>query len=267
MMRTKLHRVRICGAALAMAALPALSQHDPADPGQSLAEGQNVSTQALEAMERMRGFLNGLDRFEVTMQASRDELLPYGYKLQNNESARMLVQRPNRFRIDVDGDLKHRSYYYDGAALTMVAQDEGVYARTDAPDTIARVVNGLLNAGVELPMIDVLAHGFQGTLLEGVRYGLVVDETSLGGTTTEHLAFRQPDIDWQIWIAEEGQPRKLVITTRYEVGNPQYQATMQWNVRPRIHADTFAYTPAEGMREISFYSPPAVEEAATGGNP
>lgn len=261
-------RMRMGLAAMAMVAASAIAQQQGAGSASTDAmAGQAVTDEARAAMRRMTTFLNGLERFEVTMQGSRDEVLPFGYKLQNNETARMVVQRPNRFRVDVDGDIKHRSYYYDGATLTMVAPDEGVYARTQAPDTIRSVVSGLLNAGVDLPLIDVLRQGNEGTLLEGVRHGLRVGETPLDGTMTEHLAFRQPTIDWQMWIASDGQPRKLLITTRYEVGDPQYQATMRWNLAPKIDATTFAYVPADGMQEIRFLDEAPVPAAAMGGAP
>lgn len=256
-------------AALALVSVPAVAQQ-PAPAGQDTSAepaGQVVTDEARAVLDRMSRYLNGLERFEITMQGSRDEVLPFGYKLQNNETARMIVQRPNRLRIDVDGDIKHRSYYYDGSTLTMVAPDEGVYARTQAPDTIQGVLNGLLNAGVELPMMDVLRQGFEGTLLDGVRYGLVVGETPLAGTVTDHLAFRQPTIDWQMWIARNGQPRKILITTRYEVGDPQYQATMHWNLKPKVDAKTFAYTPSKDMREIKFHTDPPAEDGIAGATP
>lgn len=268
MKRTKGCWIHAGWLALALAAPPAVAQ-EPEAGGTETADfpASQVTPEARASLDRMRDYLNGLERFEINVHASRDEVLSFGYKLQNNETARMVVQRPNRFRIDVDGDMRHRSYYYDGSTLTMVAPDEGVYARTQAPDTIAGVVNGLLNAGVELPLIDVLSHGFEGTLLEGVRYGLVVGEVALDGTDTEQLAFRQPTIDWQLWIAGNGEPRKILITTRYEVGDPQYQATMRWNLKPRVDASTFVYTPSEGMQEIRFYDPTPPAGGAEGGAP
>lgn len=269
MSRARWHWMHAGCAALALVTVPAAAQ-EPASPDQDTADtpsGQVVTVEARAVLDRMASYLNGLERFEITMQGSRDEVLPFGYKLQNNETARMVVQRPNRFRIDVDGDIKHRSYYYDGSTLTMVAPDEGVYARTQAPDTIGGVINGLLNAGVEMPMVDVLRQGFEGTLLDGVRYGLVVGETPLDGADTDHLAFRQPTIDWQMWVAKDGQPRKLLITTRYEVGDPQYQATMRWNLKPRIDAKTFSYTPSKDMQEVKFYTAPAAEGGTAGGTP
>jgi hypothetical protein len=42
----------------------------------------------------------------------------------------------------------------------------------------------------------------------------------------DHLAFRQLDTDWQLWVEKGSRPlpRKIVITTRYEVGDPQFSA-------------------------------------------
>ena len=70
----------------------------------------------------------------------------------------------------------------------------------------------------------------------------------------DHLAFRQPDIDWQLWV-EKGQralPRKIVITTRYEVGDPQYTAVLRWNPAPKFDAGTFTLVPPAGATKIPY---------------
>lgn len=101
--------------------------------------------------------------------------------------------------------------------------------RTQAPDTINNILNGPLNAGVELPSIDVLRQDFEGRLLEGVRYELMVGESVLGrhGYRSSRLPTTN-DIDWQMWIARNGQPRNILITTRYDLGDPQHQIIMNW---------------------------------------
>ena len=240
--------------AAAMLVAQPLAAQEPAatDSQPAVEEGHAITQEARAVLDRMTAFLQGLDEFAIDAQISRDEVLPFGYKLQNNEWSRMIVRRPNRMRVDVDGDIKHRSYYYDGSRLTMLAPDEGVYAQTEAPDSIGALVNGLLNAGVELPLIDVLRQGFEGKLLDGVRYGLKVGESRIDGVVTDHLAFRQPSIDWQLWVARNGQPKKILITTRYEVGDPQYQAVLDWNLRPKISASTFTFSAPRDAREIPF---------------
>src|SRR5262245_59591541 len=108
-------------------AAPALAQSSPEEI--ALAHPHAIVTpDARAVLDGRKGGLNSQEQFTVEAQASRDEMLAYGYKLQNNEWARMTVQRPNRLRVDVDGDIKKRSYFYDGTTLTMYAPDEQVYS-------------------------------------------------------------------------------------------------------------------------------------------
>ena len=117
----------------------------------------------------------------------------------------------------------------------MFAPDLNVYATTAAPGTLGELVRALLDAGVEMPLIDMLYQGNAGNLTEDVRVGIVVGDSEVDGVATDHLAFRQPDVDWQLWVEKGAQalPRKLLITTRYEVGDPQYQAILHWDLKPK----------------------------------
>ncbi|GAB1596084.1 DUF2092 domain-containing protein [Lysobacter claricitrinus] len=265
-----LRTTSLAAAFATLAMLPQLGaaapQDDTATPASTPPPG-TISPEARAALDRMKAYLSRLQSFQVDADISRDEVLPYGYKLQHNERTRMIVQRPNRFRIDVDGDLRHRQYYYDGSTLTTVAPDADVYAKFNAPDTVGGVVTKLLDMGAEMPLVDVLRQGFGGTLLDGVRVGLVAGDSPVEGVMTQQVLFRQSAVDWQIWITREGQPRKMVITTRYEVGDPQYQAVLHWDTTPSVSASTFKFSPSKDMHEIPFNTTPAVATTAAGGTP
>jgi hypothetical protein len=205
-----------------------------------------------------------LDRYSLSAQITRDEVLPFGYKLQNNESARMWVERPNHLRMEVDGDIKHRTYVYDGKQLSVLVPDLNLYSTTAAPPTLGELVQKLLDVGVEMPLIDMLYQSYGGNLTEDVRVGLVVGDSEVDGVATDHLAFRQPDVDWQLWVEKGANalPRKLLITTRYEVGDPQYQAVMRWDLKPRIDAKAFTFVPPSGATKV----PNHTELVAQGGD-
>ena len=270
-------RMAASGILLAVAGVaPAWAQDAPAPaqdaPKEAAEADQNVeldtsgviTPQAQAVLDRMTATLNSLQRYAITAHITRDEVLPFGYKLQNNESARMWVERPNRLRVEVDGDIKNRAYIYDGSQLTMFAPDLNVYAATAAPSTLGELVSVLLDAGVEMPLIDMLYHGVAGSLTEDVRVGLVVGDSDVDGVATDHLAFRQPDVDWQLWVEKGNQalPRKLLITTRYEVGDPQYQAILHWDLKPRMNAKSFAFVPPYDATKIPFHT----ELVADGGD-
>lgn len=238
---------------LACAVLLAASASAAAE-GPDASRAMGVSAEARAVLDGMTKYLQGLQRFSIDAQESRDEVLSFGYKLQNQQHAVLLVQRPDRLRVDVDGELKVRSYVYDGDVLTVFAPRAEVYAQFDAPDTIAGTVDELLARGVEMPLLDVLVQGFRGTLADGARAGILVGETKLDGVVVQHLAFRQATIDWQLWVeqGERALPRKLAITTRYAVGDPQFTAVLDWNTRPEIAAGTFDFVPPPGARRINF---------------
>jgi hypothetical protein len=222
-----------------------------------------ISAEAKAVVDRMTAYLGTLQSFSIDSEGSRDELTAGGYKLQHNEQARLVVQRPNRMRAEVSGDLRNRVFVYDGAKMVIYSPDDAVYARFDAPDTLAKLVDQVLETGIDLPLIDVLRQAAAGTLTEQVTHGLRVGDASIDGVPCDHLAFRQPGADWQLWVAKGAQPlpRKVVITTR-DAGDPQFMATMDWNLKPKLDPATFVFTAPKGAKEIPFQKPAAVANAA-----
>jgi hypothetical protein len=248
---------------LTLASSLAAAEADTAvQPG--AADAQVVSPQAQAVLDRMTASLRALQTFSITSDSTRDEVVAYGYKLQNNEHSTLVVQRPNKLRAEIAGDIRNRTIVYDGAKLAMYSPDDAAYVRVAAPDTLAKMIGDLLDAGVEMPLIDVLYQAADGTLTEAVHSGILVGESTIAGVQCDHLAFRQSNIDWQIWVEQGAKalPRKLLITTRYEVGDPQFEATLSWNLQPKIDKSTFAFTPPKGANELPFNEPAAREAGA-----
>ncbi|WP_185742078.1 DUF2092 domain-containing protein [Pseudoxanthomonas sp. 3HH-4] len=252
---------------MALAAPQAKAQAEPQQetPAVEIGDvGGVVTADAQAVLDRMTATLRRMGRYSVTAAISRDEVLPYGYKLQNNETARMWVDAPQRLRLEVQGDIKNRAYIYDGSTLTTYVPDLNVYAISPAPGKIGDLVSALLDAGVEMPLIDLLYQGVVGDLTQSVKVGLIVGDSEVDGTPTDHLAFRQADVDWQLWVEKGANalPRKLLITTRYEVGDPQYVAVLHWDLKPKIAAGTFAFRIPEGAVEIPMQTTLAMKEGA-----
>jgi hypothetical protein len=222
---------------------------------------QVVSPEAQVVLDRMTAYLKGLQNFSIDSDATRDEVVSYGYKLQHNEHSTLTVQRPGKMRAEVAGDIRDRTFVYDGSKLVIYSPDDQVYTSTPATGSLKDLIGGLLDAGVELPLIDVLYQASNGSLTEAVRGGILVGDATIDGVPCDHLAFRQSNADWQLWV-EKGDrpvPRKVVITTRFEVGDPQYSAVMSWNLQPKIDATTFTFTPPKGVELIPFADAAAVQ--------
>ena len=253
--------VLVPGALLALSATAAVSAQEATATGTAAAVSTPrtdgyISPEAQAVLDRMQASFKSIKRFQLTADITRDELLAFGYKLQNNESAKMWVDSPKHFRLEVNGDIKNRIYVYDGSQLTMSAPDLNVYATTPAPGTLGELVHSLLDAGVEMPLIDMLYEGNAGSLTDDVRVGVLAGDSMVDGVETDHLAFRQPEVDWQLWVekGDRALPRKLLITTRYAVGDPQYQAILHWDLAPKMDDKSFVFVPPSGATKIPYHT-------------
>jgi hypothetical protein len=258
-------RAALLSAILLALAAP-LGAAETADTNASAADAQGpvISPDAQGVVDRMTAYLRTLKSYSIDSHSTRDEVVKFGYKVQHNEHSTVTVQLPNKLRAEVSGDLRDRTVVYDGTKIVVYSPDSDVYARTSAPDSVGKLINNLLDAGVEMPMVDVLYQTGEGTLTEEVRGGVLVGDSEIDGSECDHLAFRQPTIDWQLWVEKGAKPvpRKLVITTRYAVGDPQYQSTLRWNLNPKIDASTFTFTPPKDAKEIPFSNPAVINGAA-----
>ena len=236
--------------ALLLALPMAASAQQDNTSGRSVS-AQVVTPRAQAVLDRMTNYLRSLQTFSISADATRDEVLSEGYKLQHSEHSMLTVQRPNKLRAEISGDLRNRSIVYDGAKLTLYSPDDAAYVRVGATETLAELIGFLLDAGVEMPMIDVLYQGAAGSLTDAVHGGAVAGSVEIDGVMCDHLVFRQSNVDWQIWVqqGEQALPRKIVITTRYEVGDPQFQVNMKWNTQAKTTASTFAFNAPAGAIE------------------
>jgi hypothetical protein len=77
----------------------------------------------------------------------------------------------------------------------------------------------------------------------------------INGVECQHLAFRNGDVDWQIWIrtGDRPLPCRYVITSKTLAGGPQYTVTFtDWAVNSAAASSSFAYNPPSGTNEVQF---------------
>ena len=72
----------------------------------------------------------------------------------------------------------------------------------------------------------------------------------------DHYAFRQGNLDWQIWITTGSKPlpRKLVITNRADEARPQSVSLIDWNLKPTFKDSVFRFTPPKGATAVELHA-------------
>jgi hypothetical protein len=214
-----------------------------------------VNDQALAALTRMANFLKTLKTFSITAESSRDEIVDKNMKIQKNATSTVNIQLPDRLQARVQGDDHDLQFVYDGQTMSLFTPNQKYYATGPAPDTVSKTLDDIrVRRGIVLPLADIVQMATGENLLQDITEAGYIGTSRIDGTDCDHIAVRQPEVDWQVWI-ERGQtplPRRLVITSKKQPTQPQYTSTLVWNLSPHFDANLFKFTPPSDAVRIKF---------------
>ena len=236
----------------------AAAAHKPA----AAAATPNIDPETMHAMERSRAYLRTLTSAELRAEMTTDDVQDDGLKLEFVMRARYLWRAPSKLFIDWSSDRVVRRLYFDGSTVTLLAPRTGYYAQVQQPGTVANLlIHAAVDYGIVFPIPDVLLWATKGDDPIDLRAAFWVGYARIAGVDTDQYVFRQPDVDWQVWIQRGDQPlpRKIVITTRDDPTQPKLSALLQWNVNPTIPDETFNFTPPPGTASIGLVKLNAAE--------
>jgi len=208
---------------------------------------------AVDALKTMSTFLSGLNRFDLTSNASLDAITKSNQRIQMDGVAHYKVKRPG-IRLDLDSDIKTRRYFFDGKNFTIYSPKLGFYATMPAPATNREFLKALYDKfGISLPLADLFRwNDGDDSDLKELTSAFSAGTATLDGVETNHWAFRQGQYDWEVWIEQGARPlpRKLVIIDRGDRTYPTYTARLNWIVNPPLSDDLFTFTPGKDAKRI-----------------
>lgn len=235
-----------CGCLVALL----LASTAPAWPPQATTDdppARHVDPRADDALKRMSELLRKLPRFTLSAVHEYDLVTELGQKILMSRQMTIRVERPRGLVVRGSGDDGERAYIYDGRSFTVVDYEGKMYSRVQAPDTIDRMLDLLAERyGLSVPTADLVGENAYATLMADVTQGVYVGISRIGSAQCHHLAFVQPNLDWQIWIADSDKPYplKLVLTYKLDPGSPQFIARMDaWNLEAAIDPRQFDFQP------------------------
>ncbi len=214
-----------------------------------------IEPAAMTALNNMGTYLRSLKDFQVKASVTSEDILSDGEKLTFTHTTDILAQLPNKLRVEVEGDQKSRLFLYDGKTFTLFARRAGYYATVDAPPTISELI-GVVNEkyGIDIPLLDLFLwggpHASTNEITEATDFG----PGDVGGITCEHYAYRQPGLDWQVWIqlGDHPLPKKLVLTTLTDDARPLHTSVLTWNLAPSYNDAAFVFDPPTDAHKIVF---------------
>ena len=142
---------------------------------------------------------------------------------------------------------------YDGKSFTLFGKRVNYYATVAAPPTLAQLADTLDEEyGLGVPLSDLFRWGSPSWGPAGITAAIDLGPSVVQGTTCQQYAYRQADIDWQIWIQKGDYPlpRQLVITTTTDEARPQHTAVYTWNLAPSFNDAAFTFDPPAGAGKV-----------------
>jgi hypothetical protein len=207
-------------------------------------------------VKQVSDYLSTAKSFSVRSNATFEEVLPTGQKIQISRTADVLVRRPDRLQAEIESDQGITRFYYDGKIMSRFDLDKNVYASIDVPDNLEAALDDAMERfQIDAPLADLIAGNIHENFIAKTESGSYVGLHYLDGNKYHHLALSNKNVDFQVWITDDTAPliRKIVITYRHLDGAPQFTAILSdWNFNPRTPDMVFEFFPPIDADKIEY---------------
>ena len=203
----------------------------------------------------MSDYLAAQDRIAFDYDSTFEVVTKNDQKLGIASSGTVALDRPDRIRGTRANGFVDVEMVFDGTTLTLLGKNADRYTQVKVPGTIDHLVDELRDKyGLPMPAADLVMSDPYDALMQEVNDVKDLGSGMVGGVECDWLAFRTPDVDWQIWIAhgERPYPCRYVITTKEVAHSPQYTIDVRdWRTGDQVPADDLAFHAPAGATEMS----------------
>lgn len=210
--------------------------------------------QAKQLVKAMSDYLTAQKAISFEYDTTLEIVTEDEQKLALASSGTVTLNRPDKIRTTRSGGFANVATVFDGTTLSLLGKNENVYVQAELPGTIDHLVDRLRDKFHRpLPGADLLMSNVYDQLMPQV-----VDVKDLGsgvihGVECDHLAFRTPEVDWQIWIAQRERPYpcRYVVTSTKVTGWPQYTLDLRaWKTGAEVASDDFRFQIPAGAKKL-----------------
>jgi hypothetical protein len=210
-------------------------------PGEPRTDAERLA-RGREIVERMSAKLSSAPTFSVSTREARDQIKATGEVQRVTLTRETVMKRPNRLYFKTAGDVQNEGWY-DGVGLTIAMHKEKVFAQARMPETLDKTLDSMHERyGVATPTGDFLYTSPAKALLSDTTTGGWVGRETFDGQSTDHLAFKDKGVNWDVWIAASGDPlpRKLVSEFTEDKRLRKIEVTFDnWNFAPQVAENRF----------------------------
>jgi hypothetical protein len=215
---------------------------------------------------QMCDYLKSLQQFSFRGEVTTDEVYLDGKKLQYGMDMETLVKRPDKLRVNAEGDLVSKQFFFDGKTIILYDEAEKVYGAIDVPPSIEEALDKAhKDFGLRVALTDLASPQLWDHISRKIEHSLYVGVHKVRGVPCHHLALDGGDVHLQVWIdaGTKPLPRKVVFLQKKLEGSPQWTAYLSdWKTALHLADKVFRFVPPPGVQKIEFV--PAKQPTAPG---
>jgi hypothetical protein len=215
-----------------------------------------IDQYALDRLKQMSDKLIASKAFSYHSRSAIDLQSETGQFVTFINEAEVALQRPDKLRVNVSGDLANIQLYFDGANVSAIDPVKNIYASSPPLANIDEMLNFIMTkAHISFPSADILYSDPYAVMTKNLTDATVVGDSTVNAVLTEHFTYREPAIDWEIWIAkgENPLPMRLAMTYKQVENRPGFLVEFaDWKLNPKLKAKTFEFKAPADAKQIEF---------------
>ena len=211
-------------------------------------------SEAKAITQNMFKYVGSLDKYAFDAVVTNDDI-QNGKNVKHTHNVSVKVDRPDKFRIDVKGDIKNRSSYLNDGIYTMIDHGFNYYGQLKTAKSIDATLDQLFERyGIQAPLAQLIYSDMhkRSKMRKSKYFGKVM----LGDTECDYVAFSNKNRIVHIWIERGDKPlvKHFVIIDKTVEGNPRSETSIKWNLDAKISDSDFIFTAPKGASKISVES-------------
>lgn len=213
-------------------------------------------TDARRLVKAMSDYMAAQKAISFDYDANLEVVTTEKQKLALASSGTVTLQRPDKIRAARSGGFADVELFFDGKTLTLLGKNANLYSQLDVPGTIDHLIDELKDTyNRPLPAADLLMSNAHDAIMTDVIDVKDLGSGVVGGVECDHLAFRNKEVDWQIWIAQGDRPYpcRYVITSTLVEGAPQYSVQIRdWKTGGAVAPADFGFQNSTQAKKMDF---------------
>ena len=205
-------------------------------------------------LKSMTDYLSGQTSLSASFDSDIEVITPELQKIQFSSSGQMKLSRPDKLRVRRTGGYADVEMVYDGRTMSLYGNNAKSFVQADLAGTVDEMIDRIqARSGVGMPGTDLLLSNAYDELMAATTEGKHVGMEKVGGKEAHHLTFKQPNLDWEIWVAAEGEPFVLKAKSVLETQNGKLstiETYSNWKLNPDLNNDVFKFKAPEEAKKV-----------------